>query len=211
MKSLDDLPQMSANEVVEVDSTPPVGLLTNPTSMDHNYNFSSDQSDHEESSDSNINPDLIGIDNDLSFPAVENLSESIDGNGNDRSELTNMGNNLPELGLLEGTGLPDPIVMSESTDVNNGVLTIASENEIIISSEQPDINQPYIYAQQCLGCFNDLIEVGYKPCNHAPFCWSCNNKWHDEAIANGESFTCILCRSLVEIADDLRADYQLTQ
>ncbi|XP_044575628.1 uncharacterized protein LOC123259327 isoform X2 [Cotesia glomerata] len=200
----EDLPQMSANEVVEVDATPPVDLVNNLTSLDHNYNLSSDPSDHEETSDPNINPDLIDIDNDSLFPDVENLSESID--DNDRSELPNMGNNSPELGLREGTGFTDPNVMSESTVINSGLLTTASENEIIISSEQQDINRSYIYAQQCLGCFNDLIEVGYKPCNHAPFCWSCNNKWHDEAIANGELFTCILCRTFVEIADDLRAD-----
>ncbi|CAG5082679.1 Protein of unknown function [Cotesia congregata] len=72
--------------------------------------------------------------------------------------------------------------------------------------DEEEEDQWYIYSQHCLGCYEDGIEIGYKPCTHAPYCRSCNKKWHDEAIRTGEIFTCILCQSAVEIMEDLRKD-----
>ncbi|KAH0549814.1 hypothetical protein KQX54_014496 [Cotesia glomerata] len=95
---------------------------------------------------------------------------------------------------------------NELIDADELPILNSSDDEPIDTLDEEEEDQWYIYSQHCLGCYEDSIEIGYKPCTHAPYCWSCNEKWRDKAVRNGEIFICILCRSAVEITKDLRKD-----
>ncbi|KAG8034113.1 hypothetical protein G9C98_004566 [Cotesia typhae] len=130
-----------------------------------------------ESSDSNIVPELISMDNDFPFPTEE--CETQPGNDDDQ----NVRNDIEDNFLLSS-----PVENTESSSRN-----VLSEHT-------------YIYPEHCLGCFHSSLEVGYKPCHHVPFCWTCNNRWYNEAVANNEVFICVLCRSVVEETIDLKSN-----
>ncbi|CAD6230810.1 GSCOCG00012203001-RA-CDS [Cotesia congregata] len=69
---------------------------------------------------------------------------------------------LPILNLSDDDHIDyEPI---DNEPVNDEPIDTLDEEEV----------QGYIHSQHCLGCYEDSIEIGYRPCTYAPYCWSCN-------------------------------------